>query len=421
MTFLKSILPVRPGEGRALLGSAWLHFSLLAGYYVLRPLREEFGAEHRDVLEYLWSGTFFGMLIAAPLYGWLVSHFPRRRFLPYVYRFFLACILGFYVFFRWGPEGVSHWGEWIYYVWVSVFNLFVVSVFWGFLADIFRNEQAKRLFPWIMSGGTLGGIVGSWLTSALADKIAAIHLLLLAALFLENAAWALRGLDRAARAEEEERQESPEAPLGGGVWQGLKLLGRSRYLMGIALYLLLFTTASTFLYYEQSHIVGEAIQDRGERTVLYARINLAVNSLTLLCQWTLTVGLIRRFGLSLLLILLPLVNAAGFLALGALPTLAVFATFEISRRLTNFAFTKPAREILYTVVSRKEKYQSKPFIDTVVYRGGDFGSSWAFKGLQALGMSLGALAYLAVPLSLAWGVVGLSLARSHRRLAADES
>jgi AAA family ATP:ADP antiporter len=435
--WLRRAVEARPGERAALLWAFAYFFCLLCGYYILRPLRDEMGiAGGVRQLPWLFSGTFVAMLAAVPLFSALVARFPRRRFIPYTYRFFVANLLIFFALFQlW--EGTP-WVARTFFIWTSVFNLFVISVFWSFMADLFGNEQGKRLFGFIAAGGTAGALAGPSLTAGLAGVLGPEKLLLVSALFLEGAVLCVGRLNRWAaarpvgepratpadyggaspspRAEGAPATAQGDAVIGGGILAGFTRVARSGYLCGIAGFVLLFTTTSTFLYLEQAQIVAESSDDPARRTAIFAAIDLLVNVLTLFIQTTLTGRVIRRFGVAAALTVVPAITAAGFLALAFAPALLVLAPFQGLRRAADYAISRPAREILFTVVPREDKYKSKNFLDTVVYRGGDAASGWLYAGLGALGLGLPALAFVAVPLAALWGLAGFWLGRRQEAL-----
>jgi AAA family ATP:ADP antiporter len=414
-----TLAALRPGEGRALVWSFAYFFCLLAGYYVLRPLRDEMGiAGGVRNLQWLFTATFLVMLAAVPVYGAVVARWPRRRFIPAVYHFFVANLGIFWLLLAFDVERVLV--ARVFFVWISVFNLFAVSVFWSFMADLFTSEQGKRLFPYIAAGGTAGALAGPSLTIALAGPLGPVNLLLVAALFLEIAVLCVRRLELAAVAPAAEAPTpAPAAPeIGGGWLDGLRLLARSPYLAGIALWVTLLSVAGTFLYFQQANIVAAASDDPAVRTRLFAAIDLAVGLLTVLVQFFATGRLIERFGLGAAVAFLPLVFAAGFAALAAAPMLAVVVAFQAAQRTANFAVSNPAREVLFTVVTREEKYKAKNVIDIVVFRGADAASGWLFEALRALGLELRALAAVTVPLAVAWLLLALALGRAHERRSA---
>ena len=415
---LARAVDVRADETRALLLSFAYFFCLLCGYYIIRPLREEMGiAGGVENLQWLFTGTFVAMLVAVPLFGATVARFAKRRIVPLVYRFFIVNILVFYVLLRFdiGAEHVAR----AFFIWTSVYNLFVVSVFWSFMADVFRNDQARRLFGFIAAGGSAGALLGPALTAALAVPLGPVALLLISALFLEGAVQCIRRLLVAVPARGEARGNTPDGvAIGGSIFAGITLVLRSRYLLGICLYILIFTTTSTFLYFQQAHIVAAAFDDPAERTRLFALIDLSVGVLTLLVQCFATGRLIGWLGVGPVLAVLPLLTLVGFVGLAMAPTLVVLVAFQSIRRATNFAIAKPSREVLYTVLDAERKYKAKNVIDTLVYRGGDAVSGWAYAGLSAIGLGLPAIALAAVPLAGVWLATGLRLGRAQDHLAA---
>jgi AAA family ATP:ADP antiporter len=419
--WLARLVEVEPDEVRALLWSFAYFFSLLCGYYVLRPMRDAMGiAGGVEQLHWLFTGTFVAMLAAVPLFGWVTSRFPRRRFLPYVYLFFIANLLAFWALLR--GESANANAARAFFIWTSVYNLFVVSVFWSFMADLYATPQAKRLFGFIAAGGTIGALVGPALAAALARPLGAASLLLVSAGFMALAVLCIHRLiawSAERRGAASGGQDVAEArPLGGGVLAALPLVLRSPYLLGIALFMLLFTTVSTVLYFQQAQIVRDAFTSAGERASVFGAIDLAVNALTVAVQFFLTGRLVRALGVAGTLALVPVLLAAGLLALAIAPVLAVIVAVQIVRRAGEYAVTRPAREMLYVVLGREEKYKAKSFLDTVVYRGGDAVSAWAYAGLRAIGLGLGAIAFIAVPVAGAWAWLAHRLGRRQQALAA---
>ena len=393
--WLQKLVLLRPGEGRTLLWAAAYFFFLLMSLYLLRPVREAMGiAQGADKLPWLMTTTLVVMLVANPLYAALVSRVPRKRFIPAVSHFFAANLLVFAALFLWLP---SHGGSllgYVFYVWISVFNLFVVSVFWSLMADGFTEDQGKRLFAMISMGGTLGAVVGAALTEALTRGslfglvLEPSGLMLMAVLALELAVFCMLRLARIFKlsdAGQGAREPGPDFRAG------FKAILASRYLQSICLYMLLFTITSTFLYLMQGDIVAGSFASRAERTAAFARMDVATNILTLLLQLLVTSRLIRRIGVAGVLMVLPLLTTVGMGALALWPGFAVLATVQVLRRGMHYAIDRPAREILYIPLGPEEKYKSKAFIDTFVFRGGDFLGVWAPSVFAAL----------AVPVSLA--------------------
>ncbi len=422
---VQRIVDVRPGELSALLLSALYYFLVLMAYYVMRPIRDEMGvAGGVNNYPWLFMGTLIGTLIATSFFGALVAWLPRKRFIPVTYRFLMLVLLAFFLMLRFLPESEGIWIGRAFFIWVSVFNLFVVSVFWSFITDIFRNEQGRRLFAFIALGGTLGAVSGSSVTAFFAEIVGPTNLLLVSIVILELAVWCTRALARHVRQDAPEHLKlevaaQSEETIGGRFTDGIKHVSRSPYLLNICLFFLLFTFGSTFLYIQQGRIIDAVVTDRAVRTALFARIDLAVNLITVVLQAWLTAKLVRWLGVAWTLALLPALSVIGFLALGVAPMLAVVVVFQVLRRAGNFAVARPTRELLYTVLRREDKYKAKNFIDTFVYRFGDQVGAWVERGLSALGLGIGGVALIAVPVSLGWLFNALWLGRRQDVLAAD--
>mgnify|MGYP001558311492 FL=1 len=419
MVWLRNVLPsvtdAEPDEAVPV-GWAFLYFfCLLCGYYILRPVRDEMviegGVQH---LPWMMTATFVTLLVVTPLFGWLSARVPRYRLLLTVYTFFGFNLALFFVAMmgHLSPE----WTARAFFVWLSVFNLFVVSVFWSVMADIFTPAQGGRLFGVIAAGGSIGAMVGPLLTTGLTYLIPVPMLLLISAGFLIACGFCLHRLDRWAVALPSRQLTGQGEPLGGSIWAGIRSTLSSPYLLGISLYLFFLTTTATFLYLEQMRLVSEQIPSPEGRTRLFALVDLVVNVLTFLMQVAVTSRLIGRFGLVAALVALPIASAVGFGVIGMMPLLVVFVLFTIVRRVGEYALAKPAREILFTVVSREEKYKAKNFIDTAISRGGDAATGWIVSGVKALGATSGQMIWVLVPLSLCWSCIGWLLARQKEKL-----
>jgi len=409
---------IRPGEGRALAWSFAYFFCLLAGYYVLRPLRDEMGvAGGVRNLQWLFTATFLTMLVAVPVYGALVARLPRRRFIPIVYHFFAVNLAIFWLLLTLGfeRETVAR----VVFVWISVFVLFAVSVFWSYMADLFSSAQGKRLFAVIAAGGTAGSLAGPALTFGLAGLLGPANLMIVAALFLEGAVLCVRQLESIPLAGEAKTpgKAQPEA-IGGGWLDGFLLVLRSPYLVGILLWVSLLSVVATFLYFQQANIVAAASDDPAVRTRIFAGVDLAVGVLTLIVQAFATGKFIARFGVGAALCFLPFVFAAGFAVLAAAPMLAVVIAFQALQRTANFAISNPAREVLFTVVARDEKYKAKNVIDIVAVRGADAAGGWLFAALRSLGMELRSISLVAIPIAAVCLLLAVALGRSQGRRAA---
>ncbi|WP_420633136.1 NTP/NDP exchange transporter [Candidatus Palauibacter sp.] len=415
----------RPEEAGLVLLSACYFFFILSAYYVIRPIREEMAvAGGVENIPWLFTGTLTAMLLVHPIFAAVVSRWTRRRFVSVTYRFFMLNLLVYYVLLSLVPEGVaSVWVGRTFFVWISVFNLFVVSVFWSFMTDIFRERQSRRLFGLIGVGGTVGGIVGSSITAFLVGFLSPATLLLFSVVLLEGAVLCLKALDTrcAAGPMSDSRSGEAERVIGGSALEGIQRVLKSPYLLGIGAFMLLFTIGSTFLYNIQADIVSRAFATAAERTSVFARIDLSANVLTLCTQLFLTGRLLKWFGVRPTLAILPLISILGFLALGAVPVFAVFVVFQVLRRAGNFALAVPTREVLYTVLPRRDKYKAKNFNDLFVYRAGDQIGVWSFAGLGALGLGSAALALTMVPLAGLWLVVSLWLGKKQAVLAEKAS
>jgi len=475
---------LRPGEGAKTAWAVAFFFFVLFGYFLIRPVREALGVERgMSELRWLFVGTLGLMLVANPIYAWIVQRWDRRVSLPLIYHFFVLNMLGFAALLAFFPDVVGVATGRTFFVWLSVFNLFCTTLFWVLMADGFKLEQAKRLFPLIAVGGTLGASAGSWIASTSAEALGHPGLILAAAGGIELAVfccWRLtRQLDREATtlstlsatgalgsdarcacckgslaglttgdscatcgelvthtldacADTHSTRDTDGEP--SGVLDGLRAVIRSPYLLGVCGYILLLTVFATFLYFAQARIVADAADDTLGRTRLFAMIDLATQLTTLVLQVSLTARLIRRIGVGWTLTILPLIAALGFVALGlgewldspVATTFIIITVVQALYRAGKYAVARPARETLFTVVTRDEKYKAKGFIDTFVYRGGDALGAGADSGLSFLvakfpalfGSVLGALAVTIAPLAILWAGLGLFLGARQKRLAA---
>lgn len=410
-------IDIRPHE-RPLVGWCWLYiFSVLSSYYILRPIRDQAGvAGGVNNLQWLFTATLIGMLVLNVPFAYLVKTLPRRRFIPITYHFFVTNIVGFAVLFHWSDAAQAVWIGRIFFVWVSVFNLFVVSVFWQMNVDIFSPEQGKRLFGLIAAGATLGAIVGSGTTAVLARHVPPMVLLLGSALLLEIAVLSARRLSfLSAALDQRPASGGAEAPIGGSVLAGITRALGSPYLLNVSAFLLLFAITSTFLYFEQAAIVSRSFTDRGAQTAFFATIDLLVNVLTLIVQIFLTGPLVLALGVTLPLALLPALTVVGFGVLALAPALMAIATLQVVRRAADYAITRPAREVLYTVVSREDRYKAKSVIDTVVYRLGDQLGAWSVAGLRVGGLAGSQISLVVIPIAVVWLLNAVWLGRRQAR------
>jgi ATP:ADP antiporter, AAA family len=407
-------LPATPAERAAALWSAAYFFMLLAGYYVLRPLRDEMGiAGGVKALPWLFTATFVTLVVAQPLYGALVAKVERARFIPIVYHFFVANLALFWLLLITGTATVIV--ARVFFVWVSVFNLFAVAVFWSFMADLFTSEQGKRLFGFIGAGGTAGALVGPLVTIGLSVPLGAINLLIVAIVLLELAMLCVLRLERVSTARHPPHPD--ERSIGGSAFAALPQLIRSPYLLGVGAWVSLLSFGATMLYLEQANIVAATVHGAASQTRIFASIDLAVSLLTLATQVLATGALLKRFGTGAATGALPAVYVIGFAALAALSGLVTVIAVQVAQRWMNFAIANPARQVFFTVVGREEKYKAKNLIDVVIYRGSDALYGWAFGGLQALGLKLGGIALAALPVAAVWLVLSVVLGRMQERRA----
>jgi len=412
---------VHDGELPAMAWSFLYFFFLLASYYVLRPLRDEMGiAGGVQRLPWLFTGTLLVMFLAVPLWSALAARLPVRRLIPIVYGFFLLNLLGFFAAFQ--VAGAQVWAARAFFIWTSVFNLFVVSIFWSLMADLFREGQGKRLFGFISAGGGAGAIAGPLLTALVVGQVGPIRLLLIAAGLLGIAALcAGRAIKHAAPRPADAKpsdlglSHDGDRGVGGDAWAAVRLLVRSRLLTGIAVYVFLLTATGTLSYIVQARLIAGADLSPTTRTALFARLDFYANVGSALVQAFIAGRLIARFGVGTALGLLPVLTIGGWAAMAAAPGLAVLVIVNVLRRVLEYAVARPAREVLFTRLTREEKYKPKALIDMVVYRGGDTLSSWTFTSLFQQGVAIPTMAVAAIPLGAVWLAVSVWLGRKHER------
>lgn len=398
-------------------------FCVLSSYYILRPVREAMAVgSGPETIPYLFIGTFVTMLIVTPIFGWVASRFPRRVFLPWVYLFFISNILIFWAVFS---QAISDgetliWLGRIFFVWLSVFNLFVVSVFWSFMADIYTREQGRRLFGLITAGGSVGALLGGAATSALVVPIGFQNLMPISATLLAVAVICIRQLRKWVVHEHENaiiETAASDKPLGGNPFAGITHLFSSKYFVAIAVSSVIASLLGTALYMFAAELVEHAIPHADEQTRFYSNMNVATNALSLIGQMFLVKHVVSRFGIGVSLSLLPIISVAGFILLAFDPGLAVVAILTVARRGLGFGFTKPTTDMLYSVVTPEEKYKTKNFIDTAVYRGGDVVGTWTVKIMATLGIA--GISFVMLPFAVIWAIVTLWLGRDYRRRARE--
>jgi AAA family ATP:ADP antiporter len=421
-TGLARIVRALPGELKPALLSFGYFFFVLACYYVLRPVRDEMGIRSgvRN-LPWLFTGTFVSSLIIAPIYAALVARLKRSVFIPSVYGFLILNIVAFWALLTAGVYAAQT--AVVFFVWITVFSVFAVSVFWSFMADLYTSDQAKRLYAFIAAGGALGGFAGSATVTGLAKVIGPSNLLIVAAVLLGLALACAMGLEKTPIAEGPARRKAePAAGVGGGWLSGVVTILKSPYLGGIALWVFLLSLANTFAYYMQAQVISDANLDSASRTQIFGAIDLAANILIPLTQILITGFLLKRAGIGPTLAIVAAVAAAGFLALAAMPVLAVVIAVQVAYRAGSFALSNPAREALWPVVDRADKYKTKNVVDNVVFRGGDVANSWIYNALSATaGLGTAAIALIGATVSAGWIVVSIVLGRAQAAKAKTQT
>ncbi len=407
---------VQPEELPALLAAFATLFCMFSSYTILRPIRDTMGITSGvEKLPYLFWGTFIAMLALQPVYGWLTSRFRRPVFLPWVYAFFTANLLAFYLWFNLQQDHT--WIARTYYVWVSVFNFFIVAVFWSLMADVFTREQAGRMFGFIAAGASTGGLVGPLIASRLAVPLGTINLLPISATLLASSLFFMRRVINWQRHfGHGARGAAVDTPLGGHFLAAFHQVLRSPYLLGIALFVILLSWVSTFLYLEQQAFVAKVFATRDERTRFFSDVDFWVQAFSLITQLFIFGRLYKWIGLRALLVSVPLVMTAGYAVFALLPTFAVLVGVLAVRRVGEYAITRPSRDSLYTVCTREEKYKAKSLIDTFIYRGGDATSASVYQILTGVfGFGPSGIGWVGAGISAVWMMIALALGKSYER------
>ena len=408
---LRRLIVARPGEAPAVAMSFLLFFLLFTSYFMLRPVRETFGiAGGVDKLQWLWTGTFLAMLLVVPLYGFVAARLPRQRLLPILYGFSALVMLGFAAALAIDPDNL--WTARAFYIWLSVMNLFVISLAWSLMADLFDPDQGHRLFGQIAAGASLGGLAGPLLSGLLVARLGEARVLALSSLLLLATIPCVFALLRWRRRMGPRAGAPAPKRIGGSVWAGLTLIFRSRYLQAISLFVVLLSVATTFLYFEQARIVRDSFPDRTQQTQVFAAIDAFVQALTILVQIFFTGRLARRLGVTVLLTAVPLLMVLGFGLLALVATFPVLAGVMILRRVGEYALIRPGREMLFTSLDTETKYKAKNAIDTAVYRGSDAVSGWIYAGTVAL-FSTQVVVLAGAVLAFLWAMLGLRIGRRH--------
>jgi AAA family ATP:ADP antiporter len=409
-SFFERLVTVERDEWPSLVLAFLYFFFLLGGYFMLRPIRGTVAANNSGDLHWLYTATFLSMLLIVPLFGLLVARFRRSQFIPAIYLFFISNLALFLIAFA--GDATPAWVQQVFYVWLSVFNLFVVSVFWSFMTDIFRPGQAQRLFGFIMAGGSLGAVIGPGLTAGLVNSNGVAGVMLVSLVFLVVATALAIGLGRY----DLKATRTEAGAIGGGVWDGAVRVFRSRYLLLACLVLLLHNLTSTFLYNGLAVLVDENVTGFDQRTILFAYIDSIVQVIAFILQFFVTSRLVNSLGMPKTLVLAPALLAGGLVILGGSLGLVLFAAVGVVQRSLNYGILGPTKEMLFTVVDREARYKSKNFIDTAVYRGSDVVASWAFKGLMSAGLPLAHIAWAYLPVMGLWAWAAWRLGATYANL-----
>jgi ATP:ADP antiporter, AAA family len=415
-TLVHRLVVVEPEELRPLLAAFATLFCMFSSYTILRPIRDTMGITSGvEKLPYLFWGTFIAMLALQPIYGWLTSRFRRPVFLPWVYAFFTANLLAFYLWFNLQQDHT--WIARTYYVWVSVFNFFIVAVFWSLMADVFTREQAGRMFGFIAAGASTGGLVGPLVASRLAVPLGTINLLLISAALLAVSMFFMRRVINWQRQfGAHARGAEVDTPLGGHILAAFHQVIRSPYLLGIALFVILLSWVSTFLYLEQQAFVAKVFTTRDERTRFFSDVDFWVQTFALITQLFIFGRLFKWIGHRALLVSVPLIMTLGYAVFALVPTFAVLVGVFAVRRVGEYGITRPCRDSLYTVCTREEKYKAKSLIDTFIYRGGDATSASAYQLMTGtLGLGPAGVGWVGAGISALWLMLALALGKSHER------
>ena len=396
-----------------------LFFCVMAGFFSIRPVRDTVGSMmSRESLANLWMVVWAVSLAVIPLYGWLVSRFRRSVFLPWTYAFVVASLIFVSISLRDGRPSVLV-GQ-FFWVFISVLNLFIISVFWSFLLELFRSDQTKRLFGIIAAGGTAGALAGPLFTDFTVEMTGNSGVLFIAAGLFTGAIVCQRALLAIWRGGDNPATPAPGAPvdgrekaIGGNPFAGVSIVARSPYLLGIAMFVVLLSTASTFLYFEQLRLVEIVYPEPAARTRVFARLEWIVQSLTIVSQIFLTGRIASRLGLVVLLSMVPMAMIVGYGALAIWNTFPVLAVVFVARRFGEFAFVRPGREMLFGPLDRATKYKAKNLIDVPVYRGADALSAQVLKGVEGMGFGPQTIALMGVGTAILWAINGWWVGRRH--------
>jgi AAA family ATP:ADP antiporter len=410
--FLTKISKIEASEAKAVLCSFLFVVVLMSAYYILRPVRDAMASDWTDAeVSWLWTLNFFISTAVVAVYGIAVSRFRFRLLVPAMYAIFALTFVVFYLLASTAADRTLV--DKSFYVWVSVFSLFHISVFWSFMSDLFSKEQAGRLFSIIAAGASVGGLVGPSIPSFFSASLGTDNLMLIASLMLLipiPIIFYLQSLKVSELDNKEPKLQAPRGAIGGNPFAGFKMFFSNPYLLAIGLFIFLYTGISSFVYFELKNLLSAL--SRPERTAVWAQMDLAVNILSIATGLFATSRIVGKFGMPTTIALVPVMICVGLLILAVSPFLGAVVALQVIRRAGNYAVTRPAREMLFTRVDRETRFKAKPVIDIVAYRGGDMLMAWLFTGLtQGLGLGLAAVALVGAGIAALWSLVGIYLGR----------
>lgn len=413
---LRIVSNIEGHEIKAVVGSFLFVIVLMTAYYILRPVRDAMASDWTDAeVSWLWTLNFFISTAVVAAYGVLVSRFRLRLLVPSIYAIFALTFLSFYALISTMADRTLV--DKSFYVWVSVFSLFHISVFWSFMSDLFSKEQAGRLFGIIAAGASVGGLVGPSIPSFFSASLGTDNLMLLASAMLLvpiPIIFYLQSLKSSDLHNESLAPQTPQIKIGGNPFAGFKLFFSNPYLLAIGLFILLYTGISSFVYFELKNLLSDL--SRAERTAVWAQMDLVVNVLSIAVGLFATGRIVGKFGMPVTIALIPVLICAGLIIVAVSPFLGAVVALQVIRRAGNYAVTRPAREVLFTRVDREARFKAKPVIDIVAYRGGDMLMAWFFTGLtQGLGLGLAAVAAVGAGIAALWSIVGIYLGRWFER------
>ena len=414
--FLKKASKIEAHEVNATLSSFLFVVLLMSAYYILRPVRDAMASDWSDAeVSWLWTLNFFVSTAVVALYGVAVSRFRFQLLVPAMYGFFALTFAVFYVSSSAFVDRTLI--DKAFYLWVSVFSLFHISVFWSFMSDLFSKEQAGRLFSIIAAGASVGGLIGPSIPSFFSESLGTDNLMLIASVMLLlpiPIIFHLQSLKSSVLQKELAAPAASTTKIGGNPFAGFKMFFSNPYLLAIGLFIFLYTGISSFVYFELKNLLADL--SRAERTAVWAQMDLAVNTLSIATGLFATGRIVTRFGMPFTIALVPVLICVGLIVIAISPFMALVVGLQIVRRAGNYAVTRPAREMLFTRVDRETRFKAKPVIDIVAYRGGDTIMAWLFTGLtQGLGLGLAAVAIVGAGIAALWAIVGIYLGRWFER------